>query len=412
MYRTNVAAAAPQKNIATVQRLLVASVLVIVSGTLLFGRVKKNPTLLPITRYSDEEVETFLFADEASLLKEETVDADATEKSEDPDSTDAPTPAPAPAHRDDKPPAAACSKWDEIKEGTLKKGFRGGARWVPKSGCILDLGRRVPWAKRCVMNQNVVFLGDVLTYFFATKVAFEARTPYVRNRKLFKLKDGSDCAVRHCGFKDLYRTRTREAMPKQFSFYHTGDVGSNQSLSRPETLEAIRSADILVYGTTLLDMGPSFSGPNKFFRQSLARLGFLKENLKPEAKLMVYPVYTLQTHKTCERGHRCFRCYSPRKADVFREALMLAASCAGLPALNIAPMTLHAQEYTRSSGFLYNMKHRIGADIFLAAFCGNKPNLLVQPDTCEIESAQERWSKVPQAQVGCRSGQQLHPRHD
>ncbi|KAJ9463731.1 hypothetical protein DIPPA_27610 [Diplonema papillatum] len=303
--------------------------------------------------------------------------------------------------------AGVCRTWDDIREGelVLDNATHGHpAVWIPKSGCALRGKQDIPFWRRCLLNKNIVFIGDSLMHVLTTRVA--AETGLKSRKKMFPhpFKKGLLCPVSMCGFHDQMARFGAADNGHKFSFYHCPSARNNATLKRPWVIDEVRKANYVIYGGGMWDMGVHFNkGPETFFKETYSRLGKLKAMLKPGAELIVYRLYHIHPEIKCPSAGLCKTCNNQKKAAAYRDALDVAAACLGLRVLDTVPMTRPVLVASLSrDGIHYLSRFNVASDILANAICGDAPDMLTHQTECDIEGSHRRWATIPEAHVGCK----------
>eukprot|EP01064_Diplonema_japonicum_P036643 TRINITY_DN8314_c0_g1_i1.p1 TRINITY_DN8314_c0_g1~~TRINITY_DN8314_c0_g1_i1.p1 ORF type:complete len:381 (+),score=89.54 TRINITY_DN8314_c0_g1_i1:136-1278(+) len=289
----------------------------------------------------------------------------------------------------------ACHKNAMVFPGTVEQG-RIRPVWKPQ-GCRL-LSMEEMNVKRCFSTKKQIWLGDSLTRDIARKIA-RFGLGMTRDMHFFTRADKgpelADTEEKGQVYSHVFPVGTAG----EFSFYWSAAAVYDGSLNYTITQNTIKSADFVLVGSGMWDMGVAFTPPDKYFDTMKQRLANIKKIMKHGAVLVVNPIHWLNIHR-CPEWKQCRTCNDADKAMVYREALSLAAACAGASVLITAPITRVSAMYTTDGAHYDKSVSLMQADVYLNAVCGEMA--FDEPTTCNPEEAKARWRTIPAANIGCK----------
>ena len=284
-------------------------------------------------------------------------------------------------------------------------------KWVPES-CKLPSLKDLE-AEACFSYVNQVWVGDTNLHSLAMALGRRAGSMTTASEKRKHFSDEQ----RGTGFPkdsfnyffDFIEPTKASPMAPQFD---NGRLyfGWAPSSRKPQTLnytfskEAIRSADYVVMSNGLDDMSSMFTPVMEYFHIMRKTVEAVKRSMKPGSRVLLIPVHYFNLQKA-KKGSEFALCNSGTKAEAYRQALSLVASCTGSAMLDSYDIMKEAAHFTTDGVHYTDNMMAIQANIVAAYICGGMA-LPSDPAACATEetvaSALLKLSTVYEVNIRCR----------
>eukprot|EP01063_Lacrimia_lanifica_P010017 TRINITY_DN16817_c0_g1_i1.p1 TRINITY_DN16817_c0_g1~~TRINITY_DN16817_c0_g1_i1.p1 ORF type:complete len:790 (+),score=207.14 TRINITY_DN16817_c0_g1_i1:61-2430(+) len=309
-----------------------------------------------------------------------------------------------------KPDTAAppeCTTTDAVMDGAVSI-VDDEVLWQPKT-CRLkpagpdDLGR-------CVARTRLVAItSDIYAHIFD---ALKKKVPYLHAASASHLPWGSYTMPPDSPLYEQGKGQWLWLRRAHLSDRHIDEIpwkefmAATSDKARKEANGVqVHAADVILLDAGANEMMWTFCGVEALYEGVKNTLLDLKRRAKADARVIVLPPLWVHFDVQQYRDANYAKCMSPAKAGVFREAVRLAASCAGVPLLDFAPMTRQLPELTHGmrDGLLYRPPFDyFFMDVLTSVVCGTLRPEEPLPCAPDAEAAAlARWKAVPEAQMGC-----------
>eukprot|EP01064_Diplonema_japonicum_P008656 TRINITY_DN1608_c0_g4_i2.p1 TRINITY_DN1608_c0_g4~~TRINITY_DN1608_c0_g4_i2.p1 ORF type:complete len:417 (+),score=56.94 TRINITY_DN1608_c0_g4_i2:50-1252(+) len=287
-----------------------------------------------------------------------------------------------------------CTNFNEATSGKLIS-IAQWTLWKPET-CVL------PWKfnmNKCLANmgkgKRVALYGDSLLRDTVKKL-----TRTLSSRRTVKF---STCDRPGRVPKTWCDERSRRfVMGKgMLEFYWTPSALYAGAFKDPSSIESMKKSDHIYVSSGMWDMGAHHRSPIHFYNNLKSRVRFIKSLMKPTAKLTIIPLHWLHTESNCSPNQRCRRCNSPKKAGVYREALLMVAACENVDVFDATSMTRNGSKHTHD-GAHYNRFFQAEAAVLMNDICRDDFHFEKPSIPCDEEAAKKRWATVKEAKIACQ----------
>ena len=169
------------------------------------------------------------------------------------------------------------------------------------------------------------------------------------------------------------------------------------------TRSLIENADVVFLSIAVWEMALFYRTAEEMVVIWRSRLQELKHRIKPSSRIIILGLHWLNVdiEETNSFGDRCF---STKKASVFRSALETLACCENIELLPLKHITKSFLNNYIDAVHISPFLNLLVSDMLLSAACDN---VLFHPlnKTCTpltVTRLYSEWASVPEAQIGCR----------
>eukprot|EP01060_Flectonema_neradi_P024570 TRINITY_DN3350_c0_g2_i1.p1 TRINITY_DN3350_c0_g2~~TRINITY_DN3350_c0_g2_i1.p1 ORF type:complete len:377 (+),score=39.53 TRINITY_DN3350_c0_g2_i1:54-1133(+) len=159
----------------------------------------------------------------------------------------------------------------------------------------------------------------------------------------------------------------------------------------------LKKADMVLYGGGIWDLGRASCGVHRYFESLTSNLKQIRSEMRPSSILQYMAFHWI--HLTDKNKH----CNHPDRLSSYREAGMLAASCAGVSYLSSAPMNKFEPGSSKDGVHFSQQISTSELDMALGSLCGTMtffpPDIECSTET--IRRYKALWDSRPANKEDC-----------
>ena len=162
---------------------------------------------------------------------------------------------------------------------------------------------------------------------------------------------------------------------------------------------ALEGADVIIINGGMWDMGSQCCGAERFYEAVKRYLSLIVAHKKASAEVVVFGLRYIHRKRCPKVTEQCYTCNHPDKVRAFREALLLAASCMGVTAIDTHMFSELLPNNTRDGVHYGGEVHNMELDLIGNVVCG--PRMAGAQVPCDENAMFTKWRTFPEAYYGC-----------